>query len=427
MDDWQADVLEGALGEVGSLWAAFEVGVTLPRQNGKGGILEARELAGIELFGERLIIHTAHEVKTAREAFLRMEAILENAEQKFKVSRVNGAEGFTFPNGSRIKYVARSKGSGRGFSGDLIVMDEAMFLSEESMAALLPTLSAAPNPQIWYTGSAGLSESTHQRSIRDRALAGNDPSLAYFEWSCEDNADLDDPASWWRANPAFGIRIFEDFVRKERAALSEESFARERLGIWEKEHGDQVIPVADWSANADSSSQPLDPVTFALDVTPDRKTASIASVGRRADGFLHCEVVDNRKGTGWVAARTAELVARWKPSMVVLDPAGPVGSLLPELEVLGVEPVLVSGREMAQACGLFFDEATGRRLRHLDQPVLNAALGAARKRPLGDAWAWHRRDLTDISPLVAATLALFGHVRSTSVRKPQVFVPRRIN
>ena len=32
-------------------WSAFEVGVNVPRQNGKGGIIEARELAGLFLLG----------------------------------------------------------------------------------------------------------------------------------------------------------------------------------------------------------------------------------------------------------------------------------------------------------------------------------------------------------------------------------------
>jgi hypothetical protein len=50
-------------------WAAFEVGLNVARQNGKGSILEARELAGLFLLGERLIIHSAHEFATSLEAF----------------------------------------------------------------------------------------------------------------------------------------------------------------------------------------------------------------------------------------------------------------------------------------------------------------------------------------------------------------------
>jgi hypothetical protein len=50
-----------------------------PRQGtGKNDKIAARELAGLILFGERLIIHTAHEFPTANESFLRMVAVFEN-------------------------------------------------------------------------------------------------------------------------------------------------------------------------------------------------------------------------------------------------------------------------------------------------------------------------------------------------------------
>src|SRR5690606_22186634 len=60
-DPWQAHVLDGTLRPRPSgRWASFEVGLVVPRQNGKGSILEARELHG--LFCEpdtRLILHSA--------------------------------------------------------------------------------------------------------------------------------------------------------------------------------------------------------------------------------------------------------------------------------------------------------------------------------------------------------------------------------
>jgi phage terminase large subunit-like protein len=78
LDPWQQFALHGALGErPDGKWAAFEVGIEVPRQNGKGGILEAFGLAGLFLLGEQLIIHSAHEFATAEEALERMAQILE--------------------------------------------------------------------------------------------------------------------------------------------------------------------------------------------------------------------------------------------------------------------------------------------------------------------------------------------------------------
>ena len=421
LDPWQQHVLRESLGErPDGRWSAFEVALVVPRQNGKGAVLEARELAGLFLFGERLILHSAHEFKTAQEAFRRILSLIEgNADLMRRVRprgirTSHGEEGIELKTGARLRFVARSTGSGRGFSGDCVILDEAYNLPVESMAAMLPTLSARPNPQLWYVSSAGMHTSAQLRSVRERGIAGGDPSLAYFEFSAPDGADLDDPAAWATANPALGIRILEEFVARERVALPEMEFARERLGIWDDPARGGVIPDETWAGLAHRLSQTKDPIAFAADVTPDRAWASIGLAGRRHDGRWHVEVIENRRGTDWLAPRLAELAEKWSPCAVVVDPAGPVGSLLPELEEAGVEVLKASTREMGQACGAFYDAATQDRLRHLDQPILNAAVSAARKRPLGDAWAWHRRDATDISPLVAVTLALYGQAKAVA-------------
>src|SRR5512139_2364134 len=76
---WQENVLEAAMGERSDgLWAARHIGLSCPRQNGKGSVLEARALAGLLLFDERMIIHSAHEVRTAQIGFQRLKSYFEN-------------------------------------------------------------------------------------------------------------------------------------------------------------------------------------------------------------------------------------------------------------------------------------------------------------------------------------------------------------
>lgn len=416
LDPWQRHVLDGALGERSDgRWAAFEVGLLVSRQNGKGSILEARELAGLFLFGEQLIIHSAHEFKTAQEHFRRILSLVDNFDHlRKRVSRVrtsHGEEGIELTTGQRLRFVARTGPSGRGFSGDVIVLDEAMILSPAVMAALLPTMSARPNPQVWYTASAGFPDSDLLRAVRERGAAGGDPGLAWFEWSAPPGADLDDRSAWAQANPALGIRVSEEFVQRERAAMPEIEFARERLGMWDTGLLGQVIPQEVWEKLSDPSSSPTGGLAFALDATPNRESASVGLAGRRPDGWIHVEVVENRPGVNWLVQRAKELQDRWQ-APVFLDPAGPTGALMPALEAAGVTFVKLMASEYARACGAFYDAAMEHRLRHIDQPLLNSALGAARQRPLGDAWAWHRRDYTDISPLVSVTNALYGLLRS---------------
>ncbi|MEU4133647.1 terminase [Streptomyces wuyuanensis] len=431
LDPWQQFVLDQGLGlkEDEKRWSAFEVGLIVSRQNGKGAIFEARELAGLFIFKEQMIIHTAHEFKTAQEAFRRILALIENTDDlRRRVARVrtsHGDEGVELLSGQRLRFLARSGGSGRGFSGDCVIMDEAMILGDAAMGALLPTMAARPNPQLWYAGSAGIGPLSSQLAhVRRRGLEGSDRSLAFFEWSidphvaecstgCTDHDDPADPRSWAKANPGFGIRITQDYVAREMPAMGANVFARERLGVgdYPSDSADtwSVIGEDVWRALADGDSQPSDPVAFAIDVTPERSHASICVAGLNGSA-VHVEVVDNRPGTDWVVERARDLHERWSPRCWVVDAGSPAGSLLTDLErALGVEVVKPKAREIAQATGQFYDAVTSGDVVHLDQAPLATALAGARKRDLGEAWAWARRGVgVDISPLVGVTLARWG-------------------
>jgi hypothetical protein len=423
LDDWQQHVLEVALGErPDGKWAAFEVGLIVGRQNGKGSILEARELAGLFLFGEQLILHSAHEFKTAQEAFRRVLTLIQNTADLDKlVARVrtsHGEEGIELRSGARLRFVARSTGSGRGFSGDVVILDEAYNLPAQAMGALLPTMAARPNPQVWYTSSAGTDDSEVLARVKERGAEGSSPRLAYLEWSAESSADLDDQGAWVAANPGLGIRILPEFVEAERSALPEMEFARERLGIWSDGRREAAIDQMLWSSLVDADCTDRSPVAFALKINAERTKGSITAAIKRADGLVQLESIDYRPGTAWMVERAAALNADWSPIGFAVNPAAPEGSLIPALQAAGIEPVLITGREEAQACGAFFDALVDKRIRHGNQAALNIAAEQVVKRPMGDAWVWHRRTAADIGPIDGATAA--HHLVTRHVEEPEV-------
>jgi len=398
----------------------------MSRQNGKGAIFETRELAGVFLLGEELLIHSAHEYATSLEAFYRMQSLLESNDELWarvrKVRNAHGEQGFDFVGGARIRYRTRTRGGGRGFSCDFLGLDEAMFLPEFAHSALMPTLSARPNPQVLMAGSA-VDQEVHEHGIvlarmRERAVRGDDPSLAYFEWSLDydhpgevpDEVATDEVA-WAAANPALGLRISAEHVAKEQRSMSPRNFAVERLSVgdWPATDGSSasVISAELWASLVDRLSVPLDPVCLAFDVTPDRSSSSIGIASTRSDGMFHVEVVACAPGTGWVVARVMEIVAKHAPSAVVCDASGPAASLLPEFMRNGVFVDAVSAKDHTAACGVFFDAVQQATLRHLGSPELVSAVRGASTRSLGEAWAWSRKNSSvDISPLVAVTLAL---------------------
>jgi hypothetical protein len=70
---------------------------------------------------------------------------------------------------------------------------------------------------------------------------------------------------------------------------------------------------------------------------------------------------------------------------------------------------VLSAQDYARACGAFFDTVDQKQLRHLGTTEFRSAIKGAATRPLGDAWAWSRKNSgVDITPLVAGTLALWG-------------------
>ena len=437
MDPWQEHVLRASLGErKDGRWSSFRVALVVPRQNGKNAVLEARELAGLLLFGEEVIIHTAHEFKTANKSMIALmnrikgSPLLEYVRGGAGVASgtdIRDIDGFrtgnqpsiTMQNGNQLQFAARSSGSGRGFTGDLVVLDEAYALKSAEMDALLPTMAAKSldgNPQVWFTSSAGMPDSDLLASLRQQGTDKSSDRMAYFEWSSEDDAKPLDRDAWYQANPGLGYRISEEFVQDEYDTLvgedgSDEGFKRERLGIWAKLGGESVFADGAWSRLADPDSTPGSTLVFAVEIAGNRESASIALLSFRDDDLVHAEVIDSRLGTSWIGSRLNELQTKWKPAAIVAIAGGHVDSLIPAWKKEGVRVKLIKFAEYVQACGVVFDWITQGKLRHLDDTVLNAAIDGVRQTFTRDnaSWYWSRKTSSvDITALVALTVAVAG-------------------
>lgn len=233
--------------------------------------------------------------------------------------------------------------------------------------------------------------------------------LAYMEWSVDPNVyDPADPACWAQANPAFGIRISEDFVAAERDAMPAPIFDRERLGIPDPAPAEMGVIAIDqdaWMSSFDGRSSAAGVVTFGLDV--GRKGfAAIATAGARADGLLHVEVLEHAETGEWLVGRAAGLCAKWKTSLL-LDPSSGASSYLPDLVAAGVPVVALTRREVAGACGRFLHFVREGKVRHHGTGELNAAVATAVTRKMGESFVWdmHTDASPDLSPLYAVTLA----------------------
>lgn len=429
-DEWQSTVLEAWLGERrDGKWAAGRCGLAVPRQNGKNGGLEVAELYKMVGMG-RKILHTAHEVKTARKAFVRLASFFENERHWPELSalvkeirKTNGQEAIVLTNGGSCEFVARSRGSGRGYTVDDLVCDEAQELTDEQLEALLPTISSAPsrNPQMIFTGTPpgpGSPGDVFTR-MRTAGVAGKDKRLSWHEWSVEGHVNVADRALWTLTNPALGGRLSTAVIEDELAQMSEDGFARERLGRWASDAQQQwsVITKSSWDDRAVTETPADGRLAYGLDMSPDRSTMSVGVAMRGKSGPVHVEVAalwpgEAQSPVDWLAERWPNATA------VVIDEQSPAMSLKTELEARHVKVTVTRAPDMAKACGMFADAVRDGSLTHFNQPELNAALAGATKRDIGQAggWGWNRKaPSVDITPLVAVTEALYGVMTSKRV------------
>ncbi len=423
-------------------WAAFQASHAMSRQNGKGDELQARELFGLTQLGES-IIHTAHEVATSKNAFLRLEATFLNYDDlrklvKGKPRHQNGDEGIVLRSGAEIKYRARTGGGGRGFDDiSLVVYDEAQHLKPEHLAASSPTLAVNPNSQMILTGSAGLSFSESWWNIRLNALRKVGGRFAYVEHTAErcgfdeqgrffsTRPDPSDRNAWAMANPAYLSRISDEFFASQLVALGPELFLREHCGVWDTplsmiaQQGAK-LPEAAWTDTTTLAPPPVKvgELQMAFDVELDGSFSAISiASGTLADAYV--ETIDHRPGVSWLPLRLVELYRKWNPPKILMDGgSGSAAAILGEIretfEAHHLDPNVVEALPSSQyraACGSFAQAVSDGKVHRpeVENDRLYRAGLTARERVIGDWWVFDRRNSPE--PIVALTSAAMARSR----------------
>lgn len=425
-DEWQRNVLEAWMGrKANGRWAAGRWGLAVPRQNGKNAILEMVELFFMAVLGLR-ILHTAHEVKTARKAFLRIASFFEN-ERKYPelvemveyIRRTNGQEAIQLTNGGSVEFIARSKGSGRGFTVDVLVCDEAQEYDEDAQAALLPTISSAPSGDplqilLGTPPAPGMNGEVFTR-MRQAGVEGKDRRLAWAEWSTDRTVRPGVRSEWAGTNPSLGIRLNVSTVADEFAAMSPEMFIRERLGGWaEGRAGSKAVDSGAWDSRVG------DPVegrrVVGVRFTPDGSTVAVAGAVRPDDDSapFFVEAIDQRstgEGTQWLVDF---LVERHKDlAQIVIDGKSGVGYLVNALRAEGIsaKAILTPSTDDVTAAHSMMEAAIrDGGLVHSGQEDLDGQVKAAMKRKIGSAggFGWDAPEGGSVASFEAVTLAHWG-------------------
>jgi hypothetical protein len=426
-------------------WAARTFGDCKPRQQGKNNDSTVRELGGIVLVGERLQIHTAQALDTAKEAQRRLVEVLESysdlTRMVSKVRHANDERSIEFRSGARIVFKTRTKSGLRGFAKvDLVVIDEAQEATSDEMAASAPVILANPNAQTWWSGSGGLDYSTEWWRLRKRALLGPDGAFGYVEHTaeqvsvvdgkieCVPPVDILDRRVWAVAMPLLNAGpVTVAAVESLHLQLGDEKFTREGLNVWDPlpddlEEQDVKLPAEKWAATMTMNPPTQEPgrITIGWEVAHGGECASIGiGVGDIRKPYV--ELIEHRDGTGWLPKRLVELAREWNPTAIGCISAGPsgaqVGAVMTAFREASLPDELLellSMSEYRSACEGFYVDVTEGRLSRPDgelaaQGPLENAVGDATDRMYGTSgWVFSQRDASiPITPLVAVTIARF--------------------
>jgi hypothetical protein len=345
--------------------------------------------------------------------------LLENSPLSASVKRIYrgaGMEAIHFVNGSRIDVMASNATAGHGRILNQGIIDEAFSDQDDRReGALLPAMATKRDAQLFVISTAGTQESLYlKRKVEQgRAVveAGLDTGVAFFEWSAGEDADIDDPRTYWRTIPALGHTIDERVITHARSTMSEGDFRRAYLCQWTV-IDEAAIPAKYVQRVLDATTAPSGRLSFGIDVAIDRSFAAISV----ADETGRVELIDHREGVTWVVERALELWRRHKGHLVV-DGYSPANSLVDRLEAGGLPVSRYSLRDMVGACGIFYDAVLDDAIRIRPHAALEAAIESAKRKHIASGWLWSRTvETADLTPLFAATIA-YHH--ATNRRPPE--------
>lgn len=441
LDEWQQMIINCWLGKgAENDYTVTSAGLCVPRQNGKNVIIEAREFYGLVVNGER-ILHTAHQVRTAKKAFRRLSNMFTDKRHPEIIKAVRkirygiGEESIELNNGGIIEFTARSRQAARGYDGiSLVVYDEAQELTDEQAEAIMAVLSASATGtrQLIYIGTPPYPGCPGEvfRRFREACImsAGNGEinNSCWHEWSVTgetlQDINIADKKLWYDANPALGYRLTEEFTVEEFKTLSPDGFARERLGYWAKpveKQTELAIDAAIWDRCASDEQRPQGKTAYGIKFTPDGAEVVLAGAVIPSDGgkarisLIAIEPTGN--GLTWLAAWLNERYS--KAACVVIDGKNGADVLIDKIKGTWKYKDSVRkprAQDVITAASMLINDLNEQNITwYSKQDELRESAITASRRPISGGWGFGGQTS---APIEACSLALWGC--KTSKRDP---------
>lgn len=346
------------------------------------------------------------------------------------------------------RVAAASRRGARGFSGDLVLMDELReHQSWDSWASVTKTMMARPSAQAWAFSNAGDSLSVVLRNLRAQAhralgwpdgdadaevlgeldpevadlIESSDISLGWFEWSAPPNSRRSDMVALAQANPSKDHTEITRNCITERALLHAMAtdppyiYDTECRCIWVSTSDGGPFVEGSWLATHDDSARPAEGAKSAIcieisDSTRKRERTYIARAALDDAGNPVFGIWADQVGSDWVLPWLKERRDGYSTIILRSGAGTPALSLLDEIEAAELPLEKWGAADVSAAHGQMFDALREGKIRHLAHPGLDmAATSAAIKLQSDGAWVLHSiKSPSDTAPLMAALGAVWG-------------------
>ena len=430
---------------------------TVARQSGKTMLMLVLALWHLYALDSPTVIGTAQDLANAEKAWgeaVEWAQSIEELEELIEKVSLGHPKVMRLLSGCQYRVAAASRKGGRGFSGDLVLLDELReHQSWDSWSAVTNTMNARPKAQAWAFSNAGDSLSVVLRYLRAQAhrelgwpdgdadadileeldeemaeyLADTQDQqvLGWFEWSADPDAKRTDRHAWAQANPSMNhTDIVENCVTERAIAAAMRTnpphqFEIEVLCRWLSMSEAGPFPEGSWRETFNNDAVPAaDSARFVcLAMSWNRTRCYIARAAKDADGVPVVGIAADRNGTEWVIPWLIEnrqtytgivIQSNGAPETSLIDDIN--NALLPSGGPANITIVPWAGPDLGSATGLMFDRLERRSIKHLAHPGLDAAATSAAVKVFSQgAWVIDlAASPTDAAPLKAAIGAVWA-------------------
>lgn len=396
---WQRQVADvaGEYEPSTGLPAYREIIVSVPRQSGKSTkVLVAAVDRALSWGRPQRIAYTAQTGLDARQKVVNdFWPVLKRSPLKVAITRVlrGAAEtAIDFRSGSRLEVLASAEEAGHGRTLHQGFIDEA-FADEDDRReqGMLPAMATVADAQLHVYSTMGTQKSAYlNRKVaagRAAAEAGVSSGIAYFEWSAFEDADPDDPMTWYGCMPALGRTISLEAVAHARQTMPDGEFRRAYMNL-RADHEERWIAPEAWAACRSAAGVPPDgsPIYVAFDGSYNNDATAIIGVTPTGHIFK-IGLWERPSGASdeWVVPRhevdrvVHETFRRWKVLRFACDRARWFDQTEAWAERYGsvVIDAAPSRAMMVDGCAAFYSAVMQRKLTHAGDPDLTRHLANA--------------------------------------------------